>query len=109
MTTLSDKQFKKPGDHKLVISGPITGVPDYRARFDSVAKSMRTLHGPGVTVFSPSELPDGHTERWYMARCAEQLETATHVYFMSGWEYSAGCRAEWAHAVKLGLVLSYQD
>lgn len=91
---------------KLVLSGPITGVSDYKERFAYVASVMRKHF---EEAFSPAELEDGHTEAWYMARCAEQIETAGHVFFMSGWEHSAGCRAEWAHAVKLHIKTSYQD
>jgi hypothetical protein len=107
MSKTKDAAIKQANATKVVLSGPITGVPDFVTRFACASNAMKERGYKNV--FSPADLEPGHIERWYMARCTEQIETATHVFFLSGWEHSAGCRAEWAHAVKLGLALSYQD
>ena len=75
----------------VCLSGPITGVADYRQRFDMEA---RKLTDQGYTVLNPAILPEGMSKAAYMRICMAMIESADVVAFMPGWQNSAGARIE---------------
>ena len=79
------------GKCKIYIAGPITGDPDYKAKFGAV---KQTLEGQGYIVLNPAELPEGMTAADYMRICLAMVDVADGVYMLPGWERSPGAGIE---------------
>lgn len=93
---------------KIYIAGPMTGLPHFnRPAFQQAAISLSfEKHIP----LNPAILPDGLTEADYMAIGLTMLQRAEAIYLLTGWQFSAGARAEHALALKLGLeVIEQRD
>lgn len=93
---------------KIYIAGPMTGLPHFnRPAFQQAAISLLfEKHIP----LNPAILPDGLTEADYMAIGLTMLQRAEAIYLLTGWQFSAGARAEHALALKLGLeVIEQRD
>lgn len=82
------------GRKTIYIAGPITGVENYRAAF---CTAERQLTGMGYNVLNPASLPEGHTKQEYMRVCFSFIDMADMVYFLPGYENSAGARLEQAY------------
>ncbi|MBU9842140.1 DUF4406 domain-containing protein [Rahnella aceris] len=93
---------------KIYIAGPMTGLPHFnRPAFQQAAINLSfEKHVP----LNPAILPDGLTEADYMAIGLTMLQRAEAIYLLTGWQFSAGARAEHALALKLGLeVIEQRD
>lgn len=93
---------------KVYIAGPMTGLPHFnRPAFNQAAINLS--FGQHVPL-NPAVLPDGLTEADYMAIGLTMLQRAEGIYLLTGWQFSAGARAELALALKLGLeVIEQRD
>ncbi|WP_112198256.1 DUF4406 domain-containing protein [Rahnella sp. NRRL B-41462] len=91
---------------KVYIVGPMTGLPHFnRPAFQQAAINLSfEKHVP----LNPAILPDGLTEADYMAVGLTMLQRADAIYLLTGWQFSAGARAEHALALKLGLEVIEQ-
>lgn len=91
---------------KIYIAGPMTGLPHFnRPAFNQAAINLSfEKHVP----LNPAILPDGLTEADYMAIGLTMLQRAEAIYLLTGWQFSAGARAEHALALKLGLEVIEQ-
>ena len=91
---------------KVYIAGPMTGLPHFnRPAFQQAAINLSfENHVP----LNPAILPDGLTEADYMAIGLTMLQRAEAIYLLTGWQFSAGARAEHALALKLGLEVIEQ-
>ena len=91
---------------KVYIAGPMTGLPHFnRPAFQQAAINLSfEKHVP----LNPAILPDGLTEADYMAVGLTMLQRADAIYLLTGWQFSAGARAEHALALKLGLEVIEQ-
>jgi len=91
---------------KIYIAGPMTGLPHFnRPAFNQAAINLSfEKHVP----LNPAILPDGLTEADYMAIGLTMLQRAGAIYLLTGWQFSAGARAEHALALKLGLEVIEQ-
>ena len=91
---------------KVYIAGPMTGLPHFnRPAFNQAALNLSfDKHVP----LNPAILPDGLTEADYMAVGLTMLQRADAIYLLTGWQFSAGARAEHALALKLGLEVIEQ-
>lgn len=91
---------------KVYIAGPMTGLPHFnRPAFQQAAINLSfEKHVP----LNPAILPDGLTEADYMAVGLTMLQRADAIYLLTGWQNSAGARAEHALAMKLGLEVIEQ-
>lgn len=91
---------------RVYIAGPMTGIQGFnRSEFHSAAT---LLSSDGHVVLNPAILPDGLSDSQYMDICLAMLRCASGIYMLSGWEHSAGARAENAIAEKLGISVMYQ-
>ena len=91
---------------KVYIAGPMTGLPQFnRPAFHQAALNLSfEKHVP----LNPAILPDGLTEADYMAVGLTMLQRADAIYLLTGWQFSAGARAEHALALRLGLEVIEQ-
>lgn len=90
----------------LYLSGPITGISDYRERFDREAKRFI---GAGWAVVNPATLDLGPGATWeaYMKVCIPMLCPCDEIFMLEGWEASDGAKEERRIAKMLGIPVSY--
>ena len=89
---------------KVFISGPITGVEDYREKF-KIAE-MELLE-QGYTVMNPAVLPDGFEWREYMLITISMLCSCDAIYMLPGWEHRTGATMEYKYAKARGLTIMF--
>ena len=86
----------------LYLSGPITGVPDYKEKFDEAAEQLR---GRGYTVLNPASAPLGLTQADNMRISLTQLEAADAIALLDGWALSRGAVIEGLYAAYIGKMI----
>jgi hypothetical protein len=86
----------------IYLSGPITGHPDFKERFGSVAAALRRA---GWIVLNPAETPAGLSEFSYMDIACAQVRSADAILMLDGWRYSTGAQCEHALAAKCEKVI----
>ena len=89
---------------KLYVSLPISGHDMSRVR--ERCERARMEYGDRYDVITPIDLCGGDESlpySWCMGRCVEALLECDSVVFLSGWETSRGCKAEYEIARIYGL------
>lgn len=98
---------------RLYISGPITGIPNYRKNFQEAVQMLR-WHGYD-NLINPAEicevLPPEHTSyEEYMRMSLELLSMADAVVLLPGWEKSTGCNRELGFALASDkMIINYEE
>lgn len=87
---------------KIYLSGPITGIPNYRRRFGIVACRAEAC---GHTVINPSVETEGLTPRDYMRISLARLEAADELWLLPGWQNSKGATIEKLYAEYIELPI----
>lgn len=97
---------------KIYLSGPITGVANYRENF---RRAKEALTRDGYTqIINPAELCEVLPESiasWedYLAICLDLLDKAEAVVLLPGWDMSRGVQREIGYAIaKDKLILEYE-
>lgn len=88
--------------YDVLLSGPISGVPEYKLRFAQASVRVRAGR-PGVRIWNPAVLPDDREYGWYMRQCLDAVFDSALVVMLPGWENSPGAVAERALALALGI------
>lgn len=86
----------------IYISGPITGIPNYRNAFE---KAQKQLEKEGMIVLNPAVLPGEMPFDKYMPICLAMINQADMIYLLPGWENSQGCKFELEYAKYQGKVI----
>lgn len=83
------------GKEVAYISGGITGVPDYRKRFD---EAEMTLMKKGYIVINPARiedcLPPVFSWEQYMTLCYPMIDMCDSMFFLDNWKTSKGACCE---------------
>ena len=96
-----DFDFWLFGVTMVYISGQITGVKDYKQKFDEAEKILKSK---GYEVFNPaSNFHEDWTYANYMKFDIKHLLNCTHIYLLPGWEKSEGAKLEKLIADKCGI------
>lgn len=97
----------------MYIAGPITGVTDFKARFERAKLEVVQL---GYAPVSPCDIvkgfeDTGSEEIWLacMKLDIPALLQCDGIYLLRGWENSRGARLEKLIADGLGLTILYQE
>ncbi|TFH96566.1 DUF4406 domain-containing protein [Porphyromonas levii] len=97
---------------KIYISGPITGLPEEKVRYDfhEAENRLRRLF-PTYELVNPlhNVLPFDAPWEEHIEADLRIMEECNAVYFMDGWENSLGCQVEHARAVELLIDRYYQS
>ena len=96
---------------KLYLSGPITGVSNYREIFRAAAEDLARQ---GHRVINPAELCEvmgaGATYEEYLTICLGLLDMAEALVQLPEWETSPGANRELGYAIGRDLiVVKYED
>ena len=92
---------------KVYISGGITGVDGYMAKFQAVQDRLEKL---GYDVINPakilSNMPLSTSYTEYMKLCMAFIDQCDEVYMMPEWENSKGATFEKHYAEIIGKYIS---
>lgn len=92
----------------IYIAGPMTGIPkENRPAFYWMQDIISDYVNPAA-ILNPARQPDGLTYAEYMRRALADLDRATAVVFLKGWEQSKGALFENLTARFLGLRMYRQ-
>lgn len=88
---------------KIYISGPITGIQDYKKRFAEAEELVKSLHAEPV---NPANNPEGLTYREYIDLGMKQLMHCDMICMLPGWQDSRGAYLEnrYAQAVQMPVL-----
>lgn len=79
----------------VFISGPISGVDDYKQKFAEVEDKLTKL---GNIVLNPTSINPNLPYEDLMRICFKMIDIADVVYFMTGWASSKGAMREYYYA-----------
>jgi len=94
---------------RVYISGPISGK-DYEERKKEFKRVQQMLENNGFETFNPMEngVPKDASTSKHMRADLKQLPDCDAIYFMIGWNHSAGCWTEFNNAAACGLEFMFE-
>lgn len=104
---------------KIYLSGGISNVHDYEARFYQTGKNLkynglktRKGHIPSnfIEILNPVKLPHNHDHTYwsYMRECVGALSGCKMIYMLKGWWKSKGARIELFIALLLKIKPEFE-
>ena len=110
-----------PQQQTIILSGPMTGLPEYnRPAFHAAANALR-LRGHTVVNPAQTELPVGSTWGEYMGRCLEAMRLCDEAWRegrgprpilaqLPGWHHSRGAVLEyWMATICTWAIVDLAD
>lgn len=91
---------------RIYLSGPITGIEDYKEKFEQVETELGIL-GFG-NVINPAHLDDvvlNGTYEEMMKTCMHLMDLANIVVMLPGWKKSIGCNREYGYALGKDMIV----
>lgn len=93
---------------RIYISGPVTGVPDYRDNFESAEQRIHKDIDENALVINPvrelGELPELKYEE-YMKISLHLLSLCDAIYMLDGWQQSPGANRELDYALANEMLI----
>ena len=96
---------------KIYLSGPITGVENYKENFAAAEREARErLSDWEPEIFNPANiiLPKDATHEDYMKICMRELAKCDTIYMMNGWQESRGACREYGYALGRQMAILHQ-
>ncbi|MFA5658653.1 MAG: DUF4406 domain-containing protein [Oscillospiraceae bacterium] len=98
--------YEGNGKEIVFICGPITGVEDYREKFNSAQERLESM---GYIVLNPALLPEGMPHDYYMPITCAMIDASKKVFLLPGFSNSIGCAKEIDYAVLSGKEVKRYD
>ena len=93
---------------KVYIAGPMTGIPELNyPAFNRAEK--RISEKIGCRILNPARQPDGLEYEEYMRRGFADIEEATAIFLITGWEKSKGAVRELKYAIRKGKKIFFEE
>ena len=95
---------------RIYISGPITGIPDYKEIFDKAEENLKDKF-PNTEIINPTMvvLPASCTHEDYMRIDLMLLDLADAIYLLKGWDKSKGACMEYGYAIEKDLIILKEE
>lgn len=96
---------------KIYLSGPITGIENYKENFEAAEREARErLSDWEPEIFNPANitLPDTATHEDYMKICMQKLADCNTIYMLNGWQESRGANREYGYALGRQMAILRQ-
>lgn len=95
---------------KIYLSGPITGVQDYKTKFreaaDQVKRYMESRTYEEIQIVNPARISiENGTHEEYMEMCFMLLEKCDVICMLPGWKKSFGAVQEYGYAKAKGIEI----
>ena len=90
----------------VYVAGPISSDPDYKTKFDAVAKEIEDM---GYAVYNPTWQPLGLEYKQYIDVSLKMLMECDAVVFLEGWMDSDGAVLENVYCGTVGIPKIYAD
>lgn len=98
---------------KIYLSGPITGVPDFKEKFEAAKAEIEEKAwgwGYDLEIINPAaiELQAGASHEDYMKVCMQELAKCDTIYMLNGWQNSRGACREYGYALGAKMMILHQ-
>lgn len=109
---LNPEIINKPKNKNLIfISGPITGIKDYKDKFNEAEKYLQ--NNGFVNIINPAKvaeaLPvDAIKYEDFLKIDLQMLNACSMIYMLKGWDNSKGACKEHEYAINHGIDIIYQ-
>lgn len=87
---------------KIYLSGPISGVADYKERFLAAELFLEKIYEEDIAIFNPTRNPAGMKDQEYIRISLAMIDAADFVSVMPGWSNSRGAVIEVMYALYIG-------
>lgn len=91
---------------KIYIAGKITGVENYKERFNNKAEQLRKM---GYIVMNPSVLPQGFKHHEYLHINKAMIDVCDIIYFMDCWVESPGAKIELEYSILKSKIVHFES
>lgn len=95
---------------RIYISGPITGIPNYKEIFDKAEEKLKAEYSE-AEIINPAMvvLPASCTHEDYMRIDLMLLDLADAIYLLKGWDKSKGACMEHEYAIAKDLIILKEE
>ena len=95
---------------RIYISGPISGVLDFKEKFEKAEQDLRATY-PNAEIINPTmiKLPSSCTHEDYMRIDFMLLDLADAIYMLKSWDKSKGACMEYGYAMAKDLIILKEE